>query len=326
MSVLNAFLVAAVTVFLLTCGLLRTSFFSHVMDRPNERSLHAVPIPRIGGIAIVAGILFAWGLADALLTPLWLCVLGLGVLSFADDLKGLGIAFRLSGHAAAAGFFIFWLPLQWEYYLYGFAILAMMWMTNLYNFMDGSDGLAGGMAVLGFGSYAIAASMGNDLLLASLSISIVAATLAFLWFNFHPARIFMGDVGSIPLGFLAGALGLLGWSRGDWESWFPIMVFSPFIVDASVTLAKRMIRGEKFWQAHCCHYYQRLIQLGWGHRRTALFEYGLMLLAGTTAIALLHQALAVQVAVGMAWLLLYAGLMIKIDRMWQRAANALARA
>ena len=111
----------------------------------------------------------------------------------------------------------------------------------------------------------------------------------------------MGDAGSIPLGFLSAALGILGWRAGHWPLWFPLLVFSPFVVDASLTLARRVLRGERFWQAHRSHYYQRLVQLGWGHRNTALAEYALMAACGGLALWALGQTPAAQwMAVGTA--------------------------
>src|SRR5262245_1457719 len=153
--------------------------------------------------------------------------------------------------------------------------------------MDRSDGLAGGMAVFGFSFYAVAAWLAGSTEFALVNLSIAAAAGAFLVFNFHPARIFLGDAGSVPLGFLAAALGLIGWLQRDWTGWFPILVFSPFIMDASVTLARRLLRREKVWQAHRDHYYQRLVRLGWGHGRTALAEYAVMFASGVAALAAL---------------------------------------
>jgi len=118
-----------------------------------------------------------------------------------------------------------------------------------------------------------------------VAASIAAAAAAFLVFNFDPARIFLGDAGSTTLGFLAAGLGLIGWRSGTWPLGVPLLVFSPFIVDASVTLAKRMARGEKFWQAHRSHYYQRLVLSGWSHRKTAVAEYGVMIVCGLCALA-----------------------------------------
>jgi UDP-N-acetylmuramyl pentapeptide phosphotransferase/UDP-N-acetylglucosamine-1-phosphate transferase len=98
--------------------------------------------------------------------------------------------------------------------------------------------------------------------------------------------------------------------------WFPVLVFSPFIVDASVTLVKRLLRGEKVWQAHREHYYQRLVQMGWGHRNTAIAEYVLMLAVGASAILLLNKSMSVIVSTLVLWILLYVWLMRMIDKRW----------
>ncbi len=169
------------------------------------------------------------------------------------------------------------LAYQGPWFLLVPALLAIIWMINLYNFMDGSDGLAGGMSIAGFGTYAVAAYGGGLMELSVLAAALAGAAAGFLIWNFHKARIFMGDSGSVPLGFLAAALGLLGWQEGVWPMWFPVLVFSPFIADASVTLVKRYLRGERLSQAHRSHYYQRVLRMGLGHRGTALAAYVLML-------------------------------------------------
>jgi UDP-N-acetylmuramyl pentapeptide phosphotransferase/UDP-N-acetylglucosamine-1-phosphate transferase len=215
-----------------------------VHDIPNERSLHDKPVPRVGGIGLMMGMAAGW----MLLSQSWnwwivLPILGLFVLSLLDDLRGLSARARLIAHFIAAlialsgtGIAMLWLlPL----------LLFIVWMTNLYNFMDGSDRLAGGMALFGFGSYGMAAWLSGNEGFALLNFSIAGAALGFLAFNFHPAKVFMGDAGSIPRGFLAATLGIHGWQSGFWPLWFPLMVFSPFIVDATLTLFKRMMRGEK---------------------------------------------------------------------------------
>ena len=128
----------------------------------------------------------------------------------------------------------------------------------------------------------------------------------------------MGDSGSVPLGFLAGGVGIDGWLRGAWPVWFPFIVFAPFVIDASATILKRIARREKFWSAHREHYYQRLVRMGWSHRRLALGEYLLMIACGASALALLH-APATQQAIGLAtWLAIYAAIMIRIDHAWAR--------
>ncbi|NWG75689.1 MAG: glycosyltransferase family 4 protein [Rubrivivax sp.] len=256
------------------------------MDRPNARSLHQAPTPRIGGLGIMAGVAAAgiW-LADATLLPLLVAALALAALSLLDDVHCLPVAVRFLAHFSAALACL--LALGLPGWVLVAVTLAVVWMTNLYNFMDGADGLAGGMAAIGFGALALAAWLGGAHGLASFCAAIAAAAVAFLRFNFPPARVFMGDAGSIPLGFLAAALGFLGARQNVWPWLFPVLVFSPFIVDASVTLARRALRGEKIWQAHRSHYYQRAVLLGASHRQLALAAYVLMVGMAALAFALL---------------------------------------
>jgi UDP-N-acetylmuramyl pentapeptide phosphotransferase/UDP-N-acetylglucosamine-1-phosphate transferase len=153
-----------------------------------------------------------------------------------------------------------------------------------------------------------------------LAFALSGAALGFLLFNFDPARVFLGDAGSIPLGFLAGGLGLLGVVKGVWPWWFPLLAFSPFVVDATATLLRRMARREKFWTAHREHYYQRLVRMGWSHRRLALVEYTLMAACGASALALLHADFGLQMAGLSLWAAAYAGLMLFIDSRWANRA------
>ncbi len=233
--------------------LLLGRFANFALDEPNARSLHERPVPRTGGIAVLAGIAAAAPFVAA----------------------------------AAVAWYVLAPMHPVELALLA---LAVAWITNLYNFMDGSDGLAGGMAFIGFGAYALGAAFAGDVPLAVLCTAISMAAAAFLAHNFHPARIFLGDVGSIPLGFLAGGLGLVGWRDDVWPLWFPLLVFAPFIADATVTLFRRLARRERVWQAHRDHYYQRLVRMGFGHRGTAYIGYALM--AACAAVALLARSRA----------------------------------
>src|SRR3989338_4241964 len=294
-------MVSFVVTFGMLLWLLRGGLAGLALDQPNHRSLHDRPIPRTGGLALMTGVLIGWLAVQT--SVIWMvtpALLFLMAISFLDDLHGLSATWRFLAHFLVAGVFV-WLFDSNKLGMAGImvAILAMVWMTNLYNFMDGSDGLAGGMALFGFGFYGFAAWLHGDVLFAWLNWSVTAAALAFLCFNFHPARIFMGDAGSIPLGFLAAAFGLLGWYQDDWPLWFPLLVFSPFIVDATVTLFRRLFRGEKVWQAHHEHYYQRLVRMGWGHRRTAFAEYALMLAVGGSAAWAIGQGQFTMMAFGL---------------------------
>lgn len=303
----------------LIAAILSSRFGSRIQDIPNQRSLHSAPVPRIGGIGLMLGMMSGWLIMFTSL-QWWLALplIALFILSMLDDVYGLPVRLRLSVHLIAAavlvggsGLFVsqgIWLALV--------AVLFTVWLTNLYNFMDGSDGLAGGMALSGFAMYGIAALIAHNVTLAMLNFTVSAAALGFLFFNFHPAKVFMGDAGSIPLGFLAAAMGFWGWQQGCWMAWFPLLVFSPFIVDASVTLVKRKLRGAKITEAHREHYYQRAVQMGWGHRSVALAEYVLMLAAGLSALAVLQQSLPWFAF--LAWTGIYGAFMVILDARWKK--------
>jgi len=284
------------------------------VDRPNERSLHSAPVPRIGGMVIMAVVVpVALGMipdAFAWVAPMAM----LAIVSGVDDVRGLPVSVRFGVQAVVAAWAVSAAMAGQPLWAVTIAWFLTVWMTNLYNFMDGSDGLAGGMAVFGFGTYAVAASLAGDPAMAAACGALAAAAGAFLLFNFNPARVFMGDAGSVPLGFLAALFGIVGWRAGHWSPLFPALVFSPFVVDATVTLLMRLQRGERLWHAHRTHYYQRLIQLGLGHRRTALFEYMLMAGASVAALAGNHHGRTLEAAA--VCLLVFVAIGWTIDRRW----------
>ena len=313
-------IIACLTSALVIVALLRMKH-SLPLDQPNSRSLHEIPTPRTGGLAIMLGVGIGWIMAWPVPVPLTMLSLAmlLSGLSFIDDFKGLSVAIRLAAQVAAAAALV-WLWADFPGGLLGQAVaaFALVWMANLFNFMDGSDGLAGGMAVIGFGFYAVAAFQGGLGAFAAAAASVSGGALGFLWFNFHPARIFMGDSGSVPLGFLAAAMGIWGWREGVWPLVFPFLVFSTFILDASATLIKRLLRGDKIWRAHREHYYQRLIQMGWGHRKTALLEYSLMLACGLLAVLTKNTTVMTQVVTIATVVVGYGFIAYKIDEVWTK--------
>jgi UDP-N-acetylmuramyl pentapeptide phosphotransferase/UDP-N-acetylglucosamine-1-phosphate transferase len=291
------------------------------LDHPNERSLHERPVPRTGGLAIVAGVAAASALAGSVPWTALVFAAGLAAVSFADDLLGLARAVRLAAHLiAAAGVLAAEFGLGAPA-LFALLALAIAWYTNLYNFMDGSDGLAGGMTVIGFGAYAVAAHSAGAPPIAGASAATAAAAAAFLLFNFHPARIFMGDVGSVPLGFLAGAFGLIGWRDGAWPLWFPVLVFAPFVGDATLTLLKRLLRGERVWRAHREHYYQRLVRMGFGHRGTAYIEYAAMAGCAAAALYARNASPGAQAATLAGAALVLLAIAVWVDLRWRRVSH-----
>ena len=319
---------------LLTHYLSRPQAVIYIIDIPNSRSLHQHPTPMSGGIAVLVAFLLTGMVACSVLPSneyiLWIggSVLAVATISLLDDYRPVAARYRLLVHFLAAFLLLFqtdlWiesinfanlqlsLPSFWQILL---SLLFVVWMINLYNFMDGMDGFAGGMAVSGFGSFALLGWFANDMSFAVLNLLIASAASGFLVFNFPPARIFMGDVGSSSLGLLAAAFSLWGNQAGIFPLWIAMLLFSPFIVDATVTLLKRLQRGEKIWQAHRTHYYQQLVQLGWGHKRTVLCEYGLMFACALSAILANFLSYRMQIIIMLIWLSIYAILMNAIDRL-----------
>lgn len=302
--------------------MLRSGLADRMLDEPNHRSLHARPIPRVGGVAIAVGVALAalvfWPQAPGALRLALGCALALALVSGLDDLRNLPVTVRFVAHLGAAlvwcwatGIPALWLPV---------AVLLIGWSTNLYNFMDGADGLAGGMAAIGFGAYAIAFAMAGTPGAAAISAAIAAASLGFLSGNAPPARVFMGDSGSIPLGFLAAVLGIEGYRSQTWSAIFPLLVFLPFWFDATVTLGIRLLRGRRPWEAHRDHFYQKAVRSGLGHRTSARGAWLLMFCCA--GAALVSQGLSSNVQ---GWILTTAvavliGVALAIERLWRRKA------
>jgi UDP-GlcNAc:undecaprenyl-phosphate GlcNAc-1-phosphate transferase len=285
---------------------------------PNVRSLHQRPVPKGGGLAVWSGWLLAtvWLAApQPWVAPLLLII----VVSFWDDRYGVPAWTRLIVQTMAACAWV-WLsktplnPLV--------AVIAIVWMANLFNFMDGSDGLAVAMALIGFGAYAIAGSMAGagD---APILWALVAAIAPCLVMNFPPAKLFMGDVGAVPLGFIAATFGMSGWYGGAWPGWFPLLVFLPFIADASVTLVLRLLHGAKIWEAHREHFYQKLVQLGFGHRGTLVLYGALMMGTASSALLALVRAPASGPALLALWSTVMALLFGAIGYYWHTRDKAL---
>ena len=309
-----------------------------LLDHPNDRSLHQRPISRTGGLAMLAasligGFLVGWTLPVSR-PGLGLLLLGLAplaVVSLLDDRGGIRFQWRLAAHVWAAFSLVlagykpdwFELPGLVMPLSSGFAFLLTLlfgvWMINLYNFMDGMDGFAGGMALIGFATLAWLGRADSAFMSACLIAA--AASAGFLVHNFPPARLFMGDTGSIMLGFLAAACSLWGNKIGLFPLWAALLIFSPFVVDATVTLLRRLLRGENVLEAHRTHYYQRLVLLGWGHRRTVLTEYALMLACAGSAVWAVRLSPAGQISLLVGWWLVYSLLMWGVGRLERRRAR-----
>lgn len=303
LSLLAVFAAAGLSSWALT-GLVRRWMVARGrLDVPNERSSHVVPTPRGGGLAIAAVVLLGlvggavlgwlpWKLAVALVGGGVL----VGAIGWLDDCYSLPARPRLAVHLVAALWTLGWLGgfprldvggtslflgvLGWV-----LAAVGIVWTVNFYNFMDGIDGIAGGEAVVvGVGGgLLLMASGAADL--AGIAFLIAAASCGFLLWNWAPARVFMGDVGSGVLGFLFSALAVASENRGAVPVLVWVLLLGVFVVDATVTLLRRARNGEKVFNAHRKHAYQRAVQAGWGHARVSAVV--MLLGAGLAAVGYL---------------------------------------
>jgi|SRR5450830_592461 len=254
-----------------------------IIDVPNARSSHTVPTPRGGGVAIV--VVFA----AALVLMVWLELIGrdeslallgsgllVAVIGFMDDHGHIAARWRLLGHFFAAMWALFWMHGLPAIKVFGFtfelgwaghalAVLYLVWMLNLYNFMDGIDGIASLEAICACLGLALIYCLRGEASLVCAPLLLAAAVAGFLYWNFPPARIFMGDAGSGFLGIILGGLTLqAAWSGSEFFFAWLIML-GVFIVDATFTLIRRLIRGDKVYEAHRSHAYQYASRQYRGH-------------------------------------------------------------
>ncbi|MBE88099.1 MAG: hypothetical protein CMM76_01505 [Rhodospirillaceae bacterium] len=262
-----------------------------ILDCPNQRSSHKIPTPRGGGIAVITVVILCWAY-PASHSPLLLAILAgamlLALVSWLDDLRSLSIVIRLCAQFLAVGVTMTFLSNE-GFLLQGLApvwldrlitFLVWVWFINLFNFMDGIDGIAtvetlvisSGLALL-FSSTAL---IDLDLW---LPVGLVSAALGFLWWNWYPAKVFLGDVGSIPLGFLLGGLLIFVALKGFWAPALILPLY--FLCDATVTLIRRSLNRQPIWQAHRQHFYQTAVQSGKTHAAvsTSVFLAGILLIA-----------------------------------------------
>lgn len=314
-----AFLAAFAAALAGTGALVRILRRRAILDRPNPRSSHAVATPRGGGIAVLAVLALAWAATAVSLseTPeriftVLACALALGAVSWLDDLRGLSPAWRLAAQFAAVAAGLMALPdggLVFQGLLPPVAdrvavAVLWVWFVNLFNFMDGIDGITGTEAAsIGIGLFAVAAVAGAGAGLAPdaafLALTLAAAALGFLWWNWEPAKVFIGDVGSIPLGYLLGWLLLDAAARGQWAVALILPLY--YLADATITLVRRLLGGERIWQAHARHFYQQAVRRGLSHagvvRAIAFANLALVVLALPAALGWPLAATAAAAAV-----------------------------
>jgi UDP-GlcNAc:undecaprenyl-phosphate/decaprenyl-phosphate GlcNAc-1-phosphate transferase len=308
--------IAAATSFLATPLVIRWASARGLYCVPDERRIHKAPIPRLGGVAIVVGATV--GLGSAVLVTLKLqqdlglhvpdlrVIVGLvvgGGIAFAagliDDLRGLRPAVKLAAQVAAA-LLVFWLGFRIDHLTWGGAEVELGWValpltvlwivgvTNAYNLVDGMDGLAAGMGIVAFHVTAIVAVMLGNVEVALVAVVVLGALAGFLPHNFHPARIFMGDSGSLFVGFVLAVLSVQGSIKGPTA----VLVFVPLfalaipLLDTLVAIARRWLRGLPISAPDARHIHHRLVAIGLSHRNAVLVLYTVAVGFATLAILL----------------------------------------
>lgn len=281
---------------IMTWLLRRYALAKSLMDIPNERSSHTVPTPRGGGVAIVFAFLVALPILTllGLLSPALMCgLLGAGllvaVLGFADDHGHIAARWRLLGHFAAAAWALFWIDGLAPVTLVGatidlgvagtaLALIYLVWMLNLYNFMDGIDGLASAEAICVCLGSCLVYSFTDHTELMWVALTLSAAVGGFLCWNFPPARIFMGDAGSGFLGLVLGVMSIdAAWTSPE-LLWSWLILLGVFVVDATWTLIRRLLGGDKVYEAHRSHAYQYASRKYGSHKAVVVAVIGINLL------------------------------------------------
>lgn len=259
-----------------------------VVDIPNERSSHETPTPRGGGLAIIISFLLA-SLALIYFRPIeylpgfffWMGLILVAITSLLDDRLNLPVYIRFSLHLTAAaivsletgGFETFPLPTPLNFELgifnHPLTIFWLLAVLNIYNFLDGIDGYAAIQGLVACIGIAFLNPLGGGF---ELSILLAAAIAGFLIFNWHPAKIFMGDIGSASLGFIFASLPFYLKSVQVNVAVFSMGIFLWFfLADGAFTIIRRLLKGEKIWVAHRSHLYQRLVMKGYSHAKVASF-------------------------------------------------------
>ncbi len=271
----------------------------NIVDTPNDRTLHHGIIPRGGGLAIIALLVLATLVVGfisgrvAMFFAISISLLAWSSLSWLDDQFDLSPRRRWLIQCVFAVLSVITfgavdiIHLSSERYLVlpllgaAFSVVGVLWLVNLYNFMDGMDGLAAAQTIIASATLSFWFWQYGDQGLAIICLVLAAASYGFLLWNWHPAKIFMGDVGSITIGAFFSTILLIAVSRYDFPVISFILLFAVFVADASVTILRRLFRREKIWLPHRSHYYQRLANMGFSHSKIVI---GLIILMSISSL------------------------------------------
>ena len=269
---------------------------SGMIAQPGERQSHEVPTPTGGGLGIMFSIVVT-SLGLQLIMPVpgfwWQNMLPgillLVIVGWRDDRHPVSATVRLLVQLAVSLWLLGFGWLQFsvsDLAWFASVVVAMVWLMNLYNFMDGSNGMAGFQGVFAGLLMAVLFQINGHVAMALLALSVAAACAGFLPLNFPGARVFMGDVASVPLGFIFASFAVYGMQTGSIGVPLSILIMSVFIIDATLTLFTRVMSGEQWYTAHTQHVYQRLIIRGWSHRKVLIAYQAINVILVIPAIVL----------------------------------------
>lgn len=322
-------------IFIAGCNYIITGWFikyaesKNIKDVPTERSSHSTPTPRGGGLgfvitSIIAFILyFLWEgliISGEFLTFL-IAIAAVASLGWVDDKNDLSQTIRFSIQVIAAAVIVYFiggintfsLPLVSEFSLGFFSpFLGLLWITgvtNIYNFMDGVDGIATTQALSASAGWMIFALFWNEPIILTINLIVFSTVLVFLTYNWSPAKIFMGDVGSLFLGFFFSVMPFLAASVSEEYTiattlWIGALLLWPFLFDSSSTLVRRLTNGENIFKAHRSHLYQRLNIGGWSHSQIATLYLAFSLMCLIIALVFFHESDAIRMTLLVVLLLL----------------------
>ena len=271
-------LISIIILSVVLTGLVRSyAIKKSVLDIPNNRSLHSSPTPRGGGLVIVicsiACLIYLYFIGQFKVSTVLAIVPSfclVALIAWADDHKHIPIVIRVFAYLVSACWLVFFSGIHQNYILSLFFVFSILWLINLYNFMDGIDGLAALEAITTSAFAAIIFYELNADGLFLFALVVLGSTAGFLFWNWPPAKIFMGDVGSCSLGFIFSIMAILAYQNNVMHISVWLVLLSVFIADTSFTLMKRIVKGEKWYFAHKDHAYQKLIEYGHSHRTVAL--------------------------------------------------------
>lgn len=296
-------IIALATSFLITPLIIKLAFKIGAVDYPGERRVHSKAMPRIGGLSIILAFTVSFLIIAQFVEISYLLLIAaliIGLVGFLDDLYQLSPKLKLFGQSIAVVVVIFSgvtvnvlsIPFSDQIYIVptwlsiSITFLWIIGITNAVNLIDGLDGLAGGVSVIAGATILFLAVLMGNYTVILLSIALIGSTLGFLYYNFHPAKIFMGDSGALFLGFILAIISLMGFKQATTVSLIiPFIILGVPITDTLIAIVRRLLNKTSVTAADKNHLHHKLLEFGYSHRQTVLFIYGIALLFGFTAIS-----------------------------------------